>query len=138
MGFFTFGDFGDEQFHGKIEENIVELRKRKSFFWRNDFAPHLFAELKSSTNGTRIEGYFGFASKVRWFTIIWISVVLSIAALFLIQLVNSDSNDRSWTNMLAPLGMAAWGFLMPRISYFFSHFHEGELLEFMRDILMAK
>jgi len=39
MGFFTMGDFGDggKQFHGKIDGNAIELRKRKSWFWRNDF-----------------------------------------------------------------------------------------------------
>src|SRR5690349_16751875 len=112
MGFFSMGDFGDEQFHGIIDGNSIELRKRKSWFWRNDFAPHLFAELQSIPTGTRIEGHFGIDSRVSSFMNIWLIMVAIFGCAFIIQFVKTDADHRDWTGVVVPLGMAAWGFVL--------------------------
>lgn len=146
MGFFSLGDFGgSEQFFGQINGNSIELRKRKSWFWKNDFAPHLFATLAPTASGTRIEGHFGLSTWVSRFMIFWMSFVGIVGGIVavssLIQLAGGHRFSKSADAMFGvifPLIMFAGGYLLPRICYYFSYWHERELLEFMKHTLAAR
>ena len=136
MGLFTVGDFdSSKDFYGKITDNEIELRKRKSWLWRNDFSPHLFAKLIPSSRGTRIEGHFGHASRVRAVQILWISLaVVSGGIVFIgtvIQLATGQrhvQDDGVTWGLLFPLALITAGFLMPKLFYYTSVWHERDLI----------
>src|ERR1041385_6445813 len=93
MSFFAVWDSGNKEFHGTIDENSIELRKRKSWFWKNDFAPHLFAQLHPTPSGTRIEGHFSISSKVAMFMTIWLVAVAGFGVAFVIQSLITGFSD---------------------------------------------
>jgi hypothetical protein len=146
MGFFTFGDFGgNEQYFGRIEGDRIELRKRKLWFWRNDFAPHLFATLTPSSSGTRIGGHFGVGSRILSFMKVWMVLLIIVggpAVVTAILRVSSghrfDKGGDAMVSVMVVPAMLAFGFLLPRISYYFSFWHEDELLEFVKNTLAAR
>ena len=147
MGMFRIGDWGGgAEFYGKIEGNRIELRKRRSFFWRNDFAPHLFAELTPSGAGTKIEGHFGVSSWVSGFMIAWMIFVAIVGGIGFVAALNAilsghrfgEKGSDAMVGVIVPPIMLLFGFLMPRIGYYFSFWHEKELLDFVKAIFMAR
>lgn len=143
MGGFSFGDFDSKDFYGKIVGNKVELRKRKSFFWRNDFAPHMFISLFPAANGTRMRGYFGVASMVSAFLLLWMSFAGIIGGIIFVNSIGTvlhggfAGNDDQLVGLIVPPAMLIFGFLLPRVGYYFSYWHERELMEFVKETLVA-
>jgi hypothetical protein len=134
MGLISFGDFDSNQlFYGRIIGNEIELRKRKAFFFRNEYAPRLFAKLIASPQGTRIEGYFGLDTRP--------AMVISILGAIIISLFFRQSHGRQNGNALVGwffgLLFLAQGFLMPRALYFVAFDHEQELMDFVKGALGA-
>jgi len=146
MGFFTFGDFrGDEQFFGKIDGDRIEIRKRKSWFWRNDFAPHLYAVLSPAGSGARIVGHFGVGSRVSLFMKLWMGLLIILGGprlvTSIIQMSNGyrfEKDGDAMVGMIVFPAMLVFGFLLPRIGYYFAFWHERELLDFAKNTLAAK
>jgi hypothetical protein len=140
MGFFTIGDFGEEtEFYGKIEDNRIEVRKRRLWFWRNDFAPHLFATLVPSSAGTRIDGYFGIGSRVSGFMTLWLALLGIGGAVSFVTCLNQIShghrfarNGDAMVGVIVPPALFIFGLLLPRLGYYVSFWHQGELLDFAK------
>ena len=144
IGFFSFGDFDSRDFYGKIVGNKIELRKPKSFFWRNDFAPHMFISLFPAANGTRVKGYFGVASRVSAFLLFWMSFAGIIGGIIFVNSIGTvlhegfAGDDDQMVGLIVPPAMLIFGFLLPRLCYYFSYWHERELMGFVRETLLAK
>lgn len=146
MGFFNIGDFGGtEQYFGRIEGDKIELRKRKFWLWRNDFAPHLFATITGTPAGSRIEGHFSVGSRVSMFMNLWLVFVGIISGIFFVSAIaqllrgsDVNGNDDLLMDLIWPAAMLAFGFLLPRIGYYFSYWHARELLDFAKTTLAAR
>lgn len=144
MGMFRIGDWGSAEFYGEINGNKIELRKRRSFFAKNDFAPHLFAELLPVAGGTKVEGHFDVSSWVSGFMKAWIAFVSVVGGIVFISSITKilaghrfgEGGDAMIGIIVFPV-MLLFGFLLPRIGYYFSFGQENELLEFLKATFVA-
>jgi hypothetical protein len=147
MGMFRIGDWDRSvEFYGEIDGNRIELRKRRSFFSKNDFAPHLFAELiPIASGGTKVEGHFDISSWVSGFMALWmifaavvggIVFVSSLIAILSGHRFGQKGND-AMVGIIVPPALVLLGFLLPRIGYYFHFEQENELLEFLKSTFMA-
>ncbi|HEX4488253.1 MAG TPA: hypothetical protein VH088_18385 [Terriglobales bacterium] len=132
-GFIAFPDWvSGNEYYGAIDDNQIELRKRRGFFWRNDAAPHLFATLADSPRGTRIKGYFGLASRLRWARWFGLFLLVIVDGMFLSQGV---SPRRVISSVVMALFIVVTTVVMPRAMYYLSDDHEEDLLRFVRATL---
>lgn len=145
MGMFRVGDWGSAQFYGEIDDNKIELRKRRSFFFRNDFAPHLFAELIPIAGGTKIEGHFDVSSWVSGFMKVWMVFVAVVGGIVFVSCLTDilsghrfdERGGDAMVGIIVPPAMLLFGLLLTRIGYYFSFWQENELLEFLKATLTA-
>jgi len=146
MGMFRIGDWGGSaEFYGKIDRNKIELRKRRSFLWKNDFAPHMFAELTPIAGGTKVEGHFDVSSWVSGFMKVWMVFIAVVGGIAFVSCLNAilsghrfgQKGDDAMVGIIVPPAMLLFGLLLPRIGYYFSFWHEKELLEFLKATFIA-
>jgi hypothetical protein len=126
---------------GEVAERTFRLQKRR--YWRNDFAPHFYAEFQPEAGGTRIEAHFDVSRWVRTFMRIWLAgVVLLGGPIFVLSVLDvfTGSHHTSGGNrvgLIVPPAMILWGFLLPRIGRMFGRGDERFLLEFVQQVLAA-
>jgi hypothetical protein len=127
---------------GEVTGNTFHIHKRR--YWRNDFAPYLYAEFQTKGSGSRIEAYFDVSRWVKLFMRIWLAgVVLLGAPMFVLTALDvlTGSHHTSGDNrvgLIVPPALLLWGFLLPRIGRLFSHTDEAFLLEFLSHTLVAR
>ena len=142
---FSFTGFkGNNAILGKIESDSFWLRKRRSFFSRNDFAPHFYARLTPEAGGTRIEGYFGLRKSMTLFTRVWVIIaVLTGTPIFILSLLDylhlgHYVQGDNLVGIIVPPASIAWGFILPAIGRLIGRGDERFIREFIQNTLVAR
>jgi hypothetical protein len=135
---FSFSGFrGSKPVIGFISGNEFSLQKRR--FWRNDFAPVLYARLLPAMKGALIEGYFDFRTEVLLFMRIWLILATLVGVpIVLVSLRRAMAGDSdAWMGVGIPIGLIAWGFVLPKIGKFFGASERDYLSRFVEQALAA-
>ena len=127
---------------GDISETGFCLQKRR--LWRNDFAPHLYGQIKPESGGSRIEVHSDFSRWTKTFMKIWLAgVILFGLPIFVVSVRDRFTGSHfmtgdAWTGIIVFPAMILWGFLLPRIGRFLGRGDEPFLLEFVQRTLAAR
>jgi hypothetical protein len=133
---------GEQAVLGEIWGNSFHLQKRR--YWRNDFAPHFYGEIQSDPAGTRIEGYFDLADRVRLFMWFWLGgVVLIGGAIFVASVSDVMAGSHlvtgdAWTGLIVPPAMLLFGIVLPRFGRLLGRDDETFILEYLQNTLSAR
>jgi len=133
---------GDRPVLGEVFGETFRIQKRR--YWRNDFAPHFFGTLHWEPGGTRIEGRFDISPWVKGFMRFWIGFVAVVGGMIFVLSV-LDLTTRShfisgdlWIGIIAPPGMLAFGFILPRIGRLLGEGDERFIIDYIQHALAAR
>jgi hypothetical protein len=108
------------------------------------FCPNFYGSVDSESAGSKITGYFDCSPWTRLFMRIWlVGVVLIGTPIFVLSVREilsgtvSGSGD-PWVGVIVPPAMILWGFVLPRLGYFFGSGDESVLTSFLETNLAAK
>jgi hypothetical protein len=127
---------------GEVGESAFRLQRRR--YWRNDFAPHLYAKFQTDTGGTRIDAHFDLSSWVKTFMRIWLcGVVLIGGPIFVLSALDKLTGSHyttgdSLVGLIVPPAMIVTGLLAPKMGRFLASSDEGFLLGFIQRTLAAR
>jgi hypothetical protein len=123
--------------------NGYEFRLRKRRYYRNDFAPEFYGNLKTNGRGTVIEGYFDMALVTKVATRIWLGIaVLMGTPVFFSTLRNlirgtSNAQEGLLIGLLVPPAFVLFGVLLPQFGLWLGRHEEKYILEFLQTTLIA-
>jgi hypothetical protein len=129
---------GSKPVIGSISGNEFRLHKRR--FWRNDFAPVLYARVMPRMKESLIEGYFDIRREVRIFMRIWLILATLIGIpMVVVSLPRAVAGDSdAWMGVCIPVGLIAWGFVLSKIGHFFGQSERNYLGSFVEQTLAAR
>jgi len=127
---------------GKFNDREFRLQKRR--YWHNDFAPFFFGRIHCEGGGSRIEGYFGLARRVRLFMRIWLTGAAVIGApIFVLSLLDAANGSHYMSGdpsigLVVPPGLIAFGMLLPKVGRLLGRPEERAILELIQNTLGAR
>ncbi len=135
---------GNRSVVGKVDGEQVRLRKRVHL--HNDFAGQFFGRMTAEAGGTRIEGYFDFPRRIRYFMWGWLAVSMVIAipifAVTISDLVHGTHwmgpRSGDWVGLVVAPAFLAYALLLPRVGRWFGRGGERYILHFMETTLAAR
>lgn len=120
----------------RFEGNQFKLWKRR--YYRNDFSPYFYGSVSPDNHGTRIEGHFDMDRWVKIFMGIWLGfVALSVLPVAAVSLSHPD-RENAWVGVAIPLGLLAFGFVMPKFGRWLGRNEEKYIREFLQTTLLAQ
>lgn len=125
------------------QENKFYLAKRQSNY-SNSFSRIFYGKLTKKENGTLIEGNFRRHIIIRIFIFVWFggisfqTGIMFLSWLAKVFLGTAHGNEVNVTEVLLPLGMLVFGFLLVKSGVWFSKGQENYILEFLKTELKAK
>lgn len=139
---FSFSGFkGSKPLIGWIDSDKFFLHKRR--YYRNDFAPRFFGNLKRNGRGTVIEGYFDMSRWAKLFMRIWLGLVIlwgmPVFALTIWDFVRGTHYVQGdlLVGLLVPPTMVLFGVLLPKFGLWLGRYEEKYILNFLQTTLIA-
>jgi hypothetical protein len=133
---------GSKPVIGRIDGYQLYFHKRPNWYWRNDFRPQFYGNLRPEARGTIIEGYFDSLRWAKIFMRIWLGGVILLGSpvviLVLLGLLKGRVEGDLWFGLLVILFMVLFGIFLPRIGLEFGSDDERFILEFLLRTLVAK
>jgi hypothetical protein len=120
----------------KFKGNQFKVWKRR--YYRNDFSPYFYGNLSSEGQGTRIEGHFDMDRWVKIFMRIWLGLLIVPSAAVFISTLNRPNRDNAWIGVAIPLGLAAFGIILPNFGRWLGRNEEKYIKEFLETTLLAQ
>jgi hypothetical protein len=123
--------------------NGYEFRLRKRRYYRNDFAPQFYGNLKRNGRGTVVEGYFDMGRVTKVFMRIWLAIVILTGTPTFLSTVRglirgtSHATENPLVGLLVPPFMVLGGFLLPKFGLWLGRHEEKYILEFLHTRLTA-
>lgn len=111
----------------------------KRIYYHNDFRPYFYGKLIPKTNGARLEGSFGLSRLVKvgmaiWLALVAITGIPELASFF--RNSGEPLNNRAMD--LIPLGMFAFGLLLPQLGRLLGRGQQQFILDTLQAALAAR
>jgi len=120
----------------KFEGDRFKLWKRR--YYRNDFSPYFYGSFSPDNQGTRIEGHFDMDRWVKIFMRIWLGFIAVTALPVAFVSLNHPNRGNAWVGIAIPLGLLAFGILLPKFGSRLGRNEEKYIREFLQTTLLAQ
>jgi hypothetical protein len=134
---FSFSGYkGSKRLLLKFDGNQFVLWKRR--YYRNDFSPYFYGTLSPENQGTRIQGHFDISRWTKIFMRIWLGGVILFTLPVLIATLRQTSHGDAWVGVAVPIGLIAFGILMPNFGRWLGGNEEKYIKDFLATTLLAQ